>query len=121
MLYFARRQVAAGQNVMKYITASALVQLVLIYLPLFIMLVYIIRLACRLAWKRVDKDRAEWTKSIALQRLSRSFSKKDDHDEDDLLYRLIEDDVDCKLKDTDHSISIGTTKAYSTTIVDSSY
>ena len=116
-----RTKAGTRQNVTEYITASASVQLVLIYLPLFIMSVYIIRLACQLAWKRVDKDRAEWTSSIALQRLSRSFSKEDNHDKDDLPYRLIEDDVDSKLKDTDHSISIGTTKAYSTTIIDSSY
>ena len=94
--FYSFRTNAGKQAATTYIAATAAIQLVLIYLPLLIMVVYIFVLICQLAYKRVDEKNAEWTNnSIALQKLMSSFSKEDDAD-DELPHRLTAPDADYK-------------------------
>ena len=93
--YYIFRTMAGKQTATSYITASASIQLVLIYLPLVIMAMYVFTRVCLHVCKKVDGNNTKQRtySSAALQKLTSSFSKEDEVEEE-LPHRLIAGDVD---------------------------
>ena len=88
--YHTVRTRAGKQAVVDHVLNLAVLQLVLIYLPLLVMVVYIIMLIFMLCCRKIGikGNVADWRKSIVF--LGRSYN----YDEEELPYRLIAKDMD---------------------------
>ena len=118
--YIFRTQAGSSRQT-DNITASAVIQLVLIYLPLLIMAVYVVRLICLTGCRQTDQKNSEWTRSISLGKLRNSFSKEYSLDEEELPHRLIAGDASYEcFEDTDR-ISFTTEENYCETNMDTTY
>ena len=108
-----------GHATLEYSKVSAVIQLVLIYLPFLIMAVYVVVLLCRNTCRQSSRNDAQWTTPIFLKS---SFNKGNnfDHDEEELPHRLITDcaaDYEC-FEDADQ---ISYTKMYTESNIDATY
>ena len=82
----------------KDIVVTAVIQLILVYLPFLVMLIYVLVQACRLGYKQYAKNHSTVVKStwLSLSIFNNLIGKGSHIEEEELPHRLLADDIDYK-------------------------